>query len=78
MTWHRRLPKPLYLNDGRTIATLAHARDFMLGLPELQQTNAHWREAGALLMEAAYRHRQAEIADAHAQLSRAAEAEGWL
>jgi hypothetical protein len=69
MTWHRKLPKTLYLNDGRTVATLAQARDVMLALPQLHQTNTHWQDAAALLLQAAYRGRLAPISDAEAQLS---------
>jgi hypothetical protein len=75
MTWSRRLPKPLYLNDGRTIATLAEARDDMLALP---QTNPHWRPAAELLMQAAYRGRLDPIQDAGTQLSRALKADGLI
>jgi hypothetical protein len=78
MTWYRKFPTIFYLNDGRAIATLANARDLLLGLPEIQQANIHWRDAGALLIQAAYRHRQAEIADAHAQFSTALKAEGLM
>lgn len=78
MTWSRRLPTPLYLNDGRTIATLAEARDAMLPLSRRDQTNPHWTRAAELLMEAAYRSRQEPIADAGAQLSLALKADGLI
>jgi hypothetical protein len=50
MTWSRKLPKPLYLNDGRTLATLAQARDAVLALPQLCQTDPHWQHAAELLL----------------------------
>jgi hypothetical protein len=78
MTWHRKLPKTLYLNDGRTVATLAQARDVMLALPQLHQTNTHWQDAAALLLQAAYRGRLAPISDAEAQLSQALAVEGMI
>jgi hypothetical protein len=78
MTWHRKLPKTLYLNDGRTVATLAQARDVMLALPQLHQTNTHWQDAAALLLQAAYRGRLAPISDAEAQLSQALTVEGMI
>ena len=78
MTWSRRLPQPVRLNDGRTIATLAQARDLMLTLAEQRQTNPHWRDAAELLMKAAYRGRQDPIHDAGAQLSRALRADGLI
>jgi hypothetical protein len=78
MTWSRRLPQPLRLNDGRTIATLAQARDLMLALARERETNPQWRDAAELLMKAAYRGRQASIHDAGAQLSRALRADGLI
>jgi hypothetical protein len=78
MPWTRRFQKPLYLNDGRTIATLAEARDIMLALSRLDQTNPHWERAAELLMEAAYRSRKDPILDAGAQLSLALEADGLI
>jgi len=78
MTWSRKLPKPLYLNDGRTLATLAQARDAVLALPRLHQTDLHWRDAAELLIEASYRGRQDPILDVRTQLSRALEAEGLI
>jgi hypothetical protein len=78
MTWSRRLPKPLRLNDGRTIATLAEARDVMLTLAHEAEANPHWREAAELLMKAAYRGRQDPIHDAGMQLSRALRADGLI
>ena len=59
--------KPLYLNDGRTIATLAEARDVMVALSRLDQTNPHWARAAELLMEAAYRGRKDPIIDVGAR-----------
>lgn len=78
MPWSRRFQKPLYLNDGRTIATLAEARDIMLALSRLEQTNPHWARAAELLMEAAYRSRKDPILDAGAQLSLALKADGLI
>jgi hypothetical protein len=78
MPWSRRFPKPLYLNDGRTIATLAEARDVMLALSRLDQTNPHWAPAAELLMKAAYRGRKDPIMDVGAQLSLALRADGLI
>jgi hypothetical protein len=78
MSWSRRLPKPLYLNDGRTIVTLAQARDVMVALSRIDQTNPHWRRAAELLMEAAYRGRQEQIQDAGVYLSQALRADGLI
>jgi hypothetical protein len=78
MVWSRKLPRPIYLNDGRTISTLAAARDFMLTLPQIRQTNEHWQHAAELLLEAAYLGRGDPIRDAGMQISRALEAEGLI
>jgi hypothetical protein len=78
MTWQRRLPKILYLNDGRSIATLAHARDLLLGLPQPRQADEHWAAAGELILQGAYRGRRDQIADVHAQISRALRVDGLL
>jgi len=78
MTWSRKLPKPLYLNDGRTLATLAQARDAVLALPRLHQIDPQWRHAVELLLDASNRDRQDPILDVGMQLSRALEAEGLI
>jgi hypothetical protein len=78
MPWSRRFQKPLYLNDGRTIATLAEARDIMLALSRLEQTNPYWARAAELLLQAAYRSRKDPILDAGAQLSLALKADGLI
>jgi hypothetical protein len=71
MVWSRKLPKPIYLNDGRTIGTLAAARDLMLALPQRNQANEHWQCAAELLLEAAYLGRQEPIREAGTQVTRA-------
>jgi hypothetical protein len=71
-------PKPVTLNDGRTVATLADARELMLTLPERHQRNAHWQYAGELLLKAADYGEKYAVMDARAQLTRALKAEGLL
>jgi hypothetical protein len=71
MTWHRKLPTTFYLNDGRSIVTLAHARDLLLELPAPHRAGDHWVSAGELLLQGAYRSRRDKIADVHAEISRA-------
>ena len=78
MTWYRKFPKTFYLNDGRSIATLAHARDLMLSLPQTQQATIHWLEAGEVLVEAAYRNKMAALSDVALGFSTALEAEGLI
>jgi hypothetical protein len=78
MAWSRKFPTRLHLNDGRTLTTLADARDLMLDLPWVEQAYPHWQRAGDLLLQAAYRGRQDPIVDAGDQLKRALEAGGLL
>jgi len=78
MTWDRRLPRTLYLNDGRSISTLAHARDLMLGLPAPRRAHEYWAAAGELILHAAYRSRRDQIADVHAEILRALQLEGLI
>jgi hypothetical protein len=73
-----RLPKPIYLNDGRTIGTLSAARDLMLTLPLGSQANEHWQSAAHLLLEAAYRGRLDPVRDAGMQVSRALQGDGLI
>ena len=78
MVWSRKLPRPIYLNDGRTIGTLAAARDLMLSLSPLRQSDRHWQDAAALLLQAAHIGRLDPVRDAGAQVARALEAEGLI
>lgn len=71
-------PKPVMLNDGRAVATLADARELMLALPERHQRNAYWQYAGELLLKAADRGEKYAVMDAWAQLTRALKAEGLI
>ena len=50
--WSRKLTAPLYTRDGQTIATLSHARAFMLELPDNYSTRNHWQRAAELMLEA--------------------------
>jgi hypothetical protein len=78
MVWSRKLPKPIYLNDGRTIGTLAAARDLMLSLPPHSQTNAYWQDTAEILLESARNGRIDPSRDPGAQVSRALQAEGLI
>jgi hypothetical protein len=78
MVWSRRLTKPIYLNDGRTIGTLAAARDLMLSLSQRRQSDPHWQDAAALLLNAARIGRHEPIREAAVQVSRALEADGLI
>ena len=74
MRWTRKLPKPVFLNDGRTVATLAQARDILLALPQIRQSNPHWLDAAEQLMEAAHRGGRDVILEAGKQFSLAMKA----
>lgn len=78
MTWSRKLPRPIYLNDGRTIGTLAAARDLMLSLSPQRQNDPHWLDAAALLLQAARVGRLKPVGEAGAQVSRVLEVEGLI
>jgi len=78
MVWSRRLPKPIYLNDGRTIGTLAAARDLMLSFSQRRQSDPHWQDAAFMLLNAARIGRLDPIREAGAQVSRALEADGLI
>jgi len=73
--WSRRLTRPIYLNDGRTVATLAHARDLMLEIPSARRGAVHWRMAADLLLAAARFGGQEPIRLAGAQMSSALRAD---
>jgi hypothetical protein len=75
VSWSRRLPKRIYLNDGRIVTTLAEAREVWLAL---HPSNPHWRNAGDLLMKAAYSGRQTPIVDAHVLFAQALKAGGLI
>jgi hypothetical protein len=78
MVWSRKLPRPIYLNDGRTVGTLAAARDLMLSLPQNRQTCEHWQWAAELLLEAAYFGRQNPVREAGTQVVHALAADGLI
>jgi hypothetical protein len=78
MRWPYRLSEPFTLIDGRKVSTLAEAREFMLALPELHQSNAHWRFAAELLKVAAQHGEKHAVMDARAQFARALMAEGLI
>jgi hypothetical protein len=70
MAWSRKLPVSIRLNDGRTIATLGHARALMLELPVGHQVRPYWQFAAELLLDAA--EQNGDIDEAWAQFSREA------
>ena len=69
--------KPIPLADGRAIASLDQARDFLASLPETLAASAHWKYAHDLLLRAADRHEKYATADARAQMTRALKIDGF-
>jgi hypothetical protein len=53
MPWNSRLRHPIALADGRTLRTLADARDMILSLPERDQLREKWQTLAAVLLSAA-------------------------
>jgi hypothetical protein len=53
MPWNSRLRHPIALADGRTLRTLADARDVVLSLPERDQRQPKWQQLADLLLSAA-------------------------
>ena len=53
MNWSRTLPRPIALENGGAIGTLAAALSLMLSLPALDQRQAIWRDVAELLAESA-------------------------
>jgi hypothetical protein len=78
MVWSRKLPKPIYLNDGRTIHTLAAARDLMLSLPQHRQIDAPWQDVAQFLLAAARHGQRQPVRDAGTIVTRVLLAEGLL
>ena len=76
MRWTSKLPKPIVLKDGRTIASLIQARDFLGTIPALHLKNAHWEYSSDLLYDAA--HNDDVVGTAYDQFLRALRAEGLL
>jgi hypothetical protein len=76
MPWAAKFWRPIALKDGRTIATLAEARDVMLSTPSIAQRPAHWRDAAELLLRAAGS--ESAMDEALWQMLRALKAEGLI
>jgi len=53
MTWIRKFPAPIRLNDGRALETLGDARAVILRFPERRRDNIEWQNAAKLLVQAA-------------------------
>lgn len=73
--WTRRF-KAITLADGRSIASLAEARDLLAALPPPRRSDRHWKYADDLLARAADRNEKYSTMDARAQMARALKEEG--
>ena len=78
MPWSRKFAKPIVLKDGRTIATLADARDSMSPVEAGHQDDPAWRHARELLHFASNREDTLSLGRARAQLTRTRNAEGLI
>ena len=76
MPWSRKLPSPIALKDGRTLATLADARALVLSLATSRQRDEDWFYAMGLMREAAVL--DGPIGITASQLIRALKAEGLI
>jgi hypothetical protein len=71
MTWSSRLARPILLQDGRTLRTLADARTMILALPDREQQNQRWQEIAGLLINTAAANHAGLTAIATARIERA-------
>jgi hypothetical protein len=53
--WSRRFDDPIPLPDGRALATLRDAGEYIVSLPRSEQVKPHWRTAVETLLMAAER-----------------------
>src|ERR1700685_2188529 len=75
LSWSRKF-KSIALKDGRAVASLGEARDFMASLSSASRAAGHWKYAGDLLLKAADRNEKYSTMDARAQMSRALKIDG--
>ncbi len=73
MPWTAEFWRPIALKNGRTIATLADARDLIATLPPFRQGAEHWQDAAEMLSRAAAA--PSAMEDALVQVLRALKAE---
>jgi hypothetical protein len=78
ISWSYKFKKPITLKDGRTIATLAEARDFVLSLPAARQMAPLWQYAVTLMLEVAYHGGAPSLVGARMQITRALKTEGLI
>jgi hypothetical protein len=74
--WSTKLPQPIILKDGHTVATLFQARIFILSLTRLQSTQR--KELSILITDAAMNGKNDAVLKAHNELRRVLAAEGFL
>jgi hypothetical protein len=78
MSWPTAFPQPIVLKDGRVLAQLGEAGQFILRLPQNQQDTLVWRYAAALLIKASHTELPADIFMAMMQMRRALLTGGYL
>ena len=78
MPWSKKFWKPIMLKDGREIATLSDARDFMVDdLPDVRASAKYWQYSAELLLAAAESGERADIDSATDRFARAAGVDGY-
>jgi hypothetical protein len=70
--------KSIPIADGRAIASLAEARDFIALLPQTFQSDRQWKYAGDLLLRAVEQGEKYSTMDARAQMCRALKTGGFI
>jgi hypothetical protein len=76
--WSKQFWKAIILKDGRVIASLADAREFMVDdLPRVRASAKYWQYSAELLLKAADTGKRADIDAAGDQFARAAAVDGY-
>jgi hypothetical protein len=78
MSWDAEFKEPIILRDGRELATLREAGEFILALPIRSQKRPSVEHAGELLVRAAAEGEPEAIGDARHQLMIALRAERMI
>jgi hypothetical protein len=76
VSWSKRFDSPIALKDGRLLKTLRDAGELIAAFPADRQAFPPWTYAAELLLAAARSGRREAIADAWAQVRRAASVDG--
>ena len=78
MSWKKALPEPIVLKDGRKLATMREAGEFILRLSDRIQASPTVTYATELLLMAVQTGKREDVSDAAHQVSRALKAHGFI